>query len=111
MVRKPTEEALRLKLALQKLGIFVEEEVGDGFKHVDLSIPASRIDIEIDGRQHLTNPYQILSDLNRSHYSDVDGYATIHIPNELIRIDLGGIASAIAEASKIKEDKLNLKHL
>lgn len=101
--RRPTKEAKILKEALEKLGLRVLVEVSDGFKHVDLAIPASRINIEIDGIQHLINPYQILSDLKRAHYSDLLGYDTIHIQNELIRTELGAIASAIAEAAKIKE--------
>ena len=67
MYRQPTPEAVLLKTALEKLGLRVMVEVDDGFKHIDLSIPDSRINIEIDGLQHLTDPYQILSDLKRAH--------------------------------------------
>ena len=80
-----SKESRDLKLALEKLGIKVIAEFDDGHKHIDLRIQESRIDIEVDGNQHLTNPYQIISDLKRSHYSDMDGYDTIHITNESVR--------------------------
>jgi very-short-patch-repair endonuclease len=106
MFRKPTRLASELKEALEKLGIRVLAEVNDGYKTIDLTIPSARINIEVDGNQHLTNPYQILSDLKRDHYSDDMGYDTIHITNESIRSNLGGIVSALAEASKIREESL-----
>lgn len=109
MYKKPTPEALDLKNALERLGIRVLAEVDDGYKHIDLSIPDARINIEVDGNQHLTDPYRILSDLKRSHYSDDKGYDTIHITNKSIHSNLGGIASALAEASKIREEQLKQK--
>src|SRR5689334_3065616 len=84
MYKQPTKEAIALKEALEKLGIRVLAEVDDGHKHIDLAIPSARINIEVDGGYHLTNPYQILADLKRSHYSDDLGYDTIHISNEAI---------------------------
>ena len=106
MYRKSTKEALDLKIELEKLGVRVLAEVDDGYKHVDLAIPEARINIEVDGARHLVDPYQILSDLKRTHYSDDIGYATIHIPNAFIHSDIGAIASAIAEAAKIRGDQL-----
>lgn len=106
MFKHSTKTATLLKEALEKLGVRVLTEVSDGFKHIDLAIPDSRINIEVDGNQHLTDPYQILKDLNRTHYSEKLGYSTIHIPNEEIYSNLGGIASAIAEAAKIREEQL-----
>jgi very-short-patch-repair endonuclease len=107
--KEPTPEALGLKTALEKLGIRVLVEVDDHHKHIDLAIPDSRINIEVDGTQHLTDPYQILSDLKRSHYSDKLGYDTVHITNHSINNDLGGIASALAEAAKIRENQIKVK--
>ncbi len=106
MFRKPTKEALLLKDALEKLGVRVLVEVPDGHKRVDLALPDSRINIEVDGDHHLTDATQIVKDLSRAHFSDDLGYATIHIPNSAIHNNLGGIASALAEASKIREDQL-----
>lgn len=106
MNRYPSSEALLLYKALEKLGLRVLKEVSDGHKHVDLAIPSALINIEVDGEQHLTDPYQILSDLSRAHFSDDLGYETIHVPNVLIHKNLGGIASAIAEAAKIREEQM-----
>lgn len=104
MYKKSTKEADDLKIALEKLGIEVLAEVDDGYKHIDLAIPKSKINIEVDGDRHLTDAHQIMSDLKRSHYSNQLGYDTIHIPNSAIHENLGGIASALAEAAKIREE-------
>ena len=109
MFIEPTIEAKDLKAALEKLGLRVLAEVGDGHKHVDLSIPSARINIEVDGSHHLYDPYQILKDLDREHGSDDLGYYTIHIPNKEIHENLGGIASAIGEAAAIRTEKLRTK--
>lgn len=109
-MRKPTPEAQALKEALEKHGLRVLVEVGaDGHKHVDLAIPAARLNIEVDGNQHLTSAHQILSDLKREHGSDQLAYDTIHIPNAQIHSELEAIASALAEAAKVREAELNLK--
>lgn len=88
MFIQPTSQALKLKSELEKRGVRVLVEVNDsGHKHIDLAIPDARINIEVDGRQHYENPFQIMSDLKRSHYSDEKGYDTIHIPNIFIDND------------------------
>jgi very-short-patch-repair endonuclease len=100
--RAPTPEALALKQALEKRGVRILAEIDDGYKHIDLAIPAARLNIEVDGRQHYENPHQIISDLKRTHYSDDLGYDTIHIPNTFIHDDLEKIADALAEATRIR---------
>lgn len=102
----PSKEALDLKKALEEKGIRVYKELDDGYKHIDLTIPKAKINIEIDGIQHLINPHQILSDLSRGYYSHKNGYDTMHIPNEMIRKHLKEISEALAEASKIRESKI-----
>jgi very-short-patch-repair endonuclease len=111
MLRQPTPQAIKLRGELEKRGIRVLTEVDDGHKHIDLGIPDARINIEVDGRQHYEDPHQIMSDLKRSHYSDDRGYDTIHIPNVFIDNDqdLQKVADALAEASKIREQKLRDK--
>ena len=109
MYHKPTKEENDLKEALEKLGIRVLSQVSDSHKVIDLAIPSARINIEVDGSQHVTDTYQILSDLKREHYSDDLGYDTIHITNQAIHTNLGGIASALAEASKIREEGFGKK--
>lgn len=109
MRKKPTPEEKLLKKALENLGVFVMSQVPDGYKHIDLAIPAAKINIEVDGPKHLTNAHQIVSDLMRSHYSDDLGYYTIHIPNEYIHSDLDKIAKALAEAAKIRAEQIKSK--
>lgn len=105
----PTKEAQDLKIALEKLGARVLVEVFDEHKRIDLTIPAAKINIEVDGIHHLTDANQIVADLNRSYYSNKLGYNTIHIPNKLIHTDLEEIASALAKAARIREEQLNQK--
>ena len=106
--RAPTKEAADLKEELEKRGIKVLVEVNDGYKTVDLGIPGAKLNIEIDGIQHLTSPQQIVADLARGYYSNKLGYNTMHIPNEMIRLHLEAIANALAEASKIREQKIHI---
>ena len=98
-----TKEALLLKEALERLGIRVLAEVDDGHKHIDLTIPSARINIEVDGERHLTDPYQILADLKRSHYSDDLGYDTIHISNDAIHTDV-----SLVLVVAVSNDKFNV---
>jgi very-short-patch-repair endonuclease len=109
MNKQSTPEALALKVALEGLNIRVHAELWDGHKHIDLTIPDAHINIEIDGVQHLTDPYQILADISRAHYSDELGYNTLHIHNDEIRSNLEKVAVAIAEAAKIQQAKLEGK--
>ncbi len=104
----PTREANDLKEALQKRGVRVYVELDDGFKHIDLALPKAKINIEVDGIKHLTDPKQILADLGRGYYSHKSGYNTMHIPNEMIHKHLEDIADALAEVSKIREHKLRV---
>jgi very-short-patch-repair endonuclease len=106
-MNKPTYYANKLKQLLRKLGIKVDEEVYDGYKHVDLSIDSAKLDIEVDGMHHLTDSQQIVTDIKRSNYSREDGYETIHVHNMDIKQDAGGIASALAEVSAIREEDLD----
>lgn len=91
--------------ALKKLKVHFKAESFDGHKHVDIVIPDSKIAIEVDGRQHVSDAKQILSDLDRSHNSSVKGFDTIHVTNHDIYENVGGVASAIAEASAIRKEK------
>ena len=106
--RSPTAEARFLKEALEKRGVKVYVELHDGFKTVDLAIPRAKINVEVDGIQHLTDPKQILADLGRGYYSHKNGYDTMHIPNEMVRTHLDEIAEALAEASKMRERKIHV---
>lgn len=107
---KPAYYANVLKKYLQKLGLKVESEVYDGYKHIDLSIDSGKLDIEVDGVQHLTDPNQIVTDLKRSNYSREDGYETIHIHNVDLKRDSDAkdIAKAIAIVAEKREKDLSI---
>jgi very-short-patch-repair endonuclease len=108
---QPTYYAKLLEKYLKKLGIKVEEEVNrDGFKHVDLSVPTAKLDIEVDGSQHLTDPDQIMTDYTRAYYSREAGYETLHVHNKDLEEDkeARAIASAIAEVSATREEAFDI---
>ena len=92
----PTTEALALKEALEERGVKVYKELHDGFKTIDLALPKAKINIEVDGIQHLTDPKQILADLGRGYYSHKNGYDTMHIQNEMIHSHLEEISEALS---------------
>jgi very-short-patch-repair endonuclease len=104
----PTPEAIDLKQALEKNGVRVYIELDDGHKHIDLTIPRAKINVEIDGVKHLLDHDKILADLSRDYYSHLNGYDTMHISNEMIHKHLPKIAYALAEASKIRERKMHI---
>jgi very-short-patch-repair endonuclease len=70
-----TPDSEKLKKELEKLNIRVlagvkeRDEDGDVVKPIDLAIPAARLNIEVDGRHHLTSSRQIRADLERATYS------------------------------------------
>jgi very-short-patch-repair endonuclease len=103
---KPTKEAADLKDELIKRGVKVYVELNDGYKRVDLALPGAKLNIEVDGIQHLTDPRQIVSDLARGYYSSKLGYDTMHIPNEMVRKHLQQIAEALATTAKIRQQQL-----
>jgi very-short-patch-repair endonuclease len=89
MSRNTTLHQRKLFNALLARGVPAEMEEGDGHKHVDIGIPSARIYIEVDGLHHLTSAEQILCDITRDHYSDDEGKATIHVPNEFLDFAAG----------------------
>lgn len=103
---KPTRYAEKLMKALSNLGVRFHKEVKIGDKYIDIGIPSSRIDIEVDGRQHLTDAKHILNDLEKSHQAHLKGYDTVHITNHDIYKNVDGVADAIAQASEIREAEL-----
>lgn len=98
----PTEQAKRLHDALLKHGITAELEHSDGHKTVDLCIKEARFYIEVDGLHHLTHADQIIADLKRDHYSDNEGFETLHIPNAIFKNEriFESIVEAIVGAVK-----------
>ena len=97
---EPTPQAKRLHEALNKRDIHNELEFDDGYKHTDISIPWARLNLEIDGKYHLTDPEHLFRDLKRDSYSHLDGIDTIRIPNSYIDNDLDKVANSIAEVAR-----------
>jgi len=105
-----THYAKLLKRCLEKLGLRVEEEVNDGYKHIDLSIDSGKLDIEVDGMHHLTDPHQIVADIERAKYSREDGYETIRVHNMDLKKEeyAEDIAEAIAGVVEKREEDLSV---
>jgi very-short-patch-repair endonuclease len=97
---KITPQARRLSDALRERGIKNKLEAYDGYKHVDISIPWARLNIEIDGKQHLLNSKQLYSDLKRDSYSHEDETSTIRISNETVDKNLDELADSIARVAR-----------
>jgi very-short-patch-repair endonuclease len=95
-----TPQARKLSDALKKRGIRHNLEDYDGYKHVDISIPWAKLNIEIDGRQHLLNAKQLYSDLERDSFSHEEEIRTIRIPNEMIERNLDELADSLARVAR-----------
>lgn len=91
----PTKEAVMLNNALRSVGIETILEHHDGHKCVDIYIPKAKTYIEVDGLHHYTDLEQIRADFARDHFSDDDGFHTLHIPNEAVRTQAIKIARAL----------------
>lgn len=98
---KSTPQASALHAALLKRRIKCQLEAFDGHKHVDISIPWAKLDIEVDGMHHYTDPKQMRADLDRSYYSSQnDEFDTIHVPNIVVEQYLDKVADAIADVAR-----------
>jgi very-short-patch-repair endonuclease len=106
-MKQPAAYAIKLMDALKKLGVHFIPEANDGHKHIDIRIPNAKLDVEVDGIQHLINPDQIITDIKRTDYSRVDGYETMRVHNTDLKEETGAIASAIAEVAAMREEELN----
>lgn len=94
-----TPQAEMLYNALIKRGIKCEKEKWDGYKHIDIAITWAKINIEVDGNQHYTDPKQMIADYKRNYYSNLKGYQTIRLPNFIIEQDLDEVADSIAQVA------------
>jgi hypothetical protein len=98
---QPTPQAVNLYNALMGRKIHCILEAWDEHKHIDISIPWAKIDIEVDGLQHYTNPEQIKADFERSWYSTMDDdFDTFHVPNMIIDQHLDQVADALAVVAR-----------
>lgn len=91
-----TDETISLYFSLRKRNIGAVLEKFDGYKTIDIAVTEAKLNIEVDGRQHNTNPKQAFSDLQRTYYALKKGYFTLRIPNTLVREKLEDTADYIS---------------
>jgi len=106
-----TKEAIKLFEVLVKMGFNAQLEKYDGHKHIDIAIPDKKVNIEVDGMQHVYSEKQALSDLKRTFYSWKKGYVTLRIPNKLIEesaYETAGYIKKFLEASAEQLEKEEL---
>ncbi|MGC4034780.1 MAG: DUF559 domain-containing protein [Chitinophagaceae bacterium] len=106
---KSTTEARLLYAALKKRGVPAELEKFDGHKTIDIAVTDAKVNIEVDGGQHNSNPNQALSDLKRTLYSFKKGYLTLRIPNTLIQNHLDKAADYITDFLMTSRDELDFE--
>lgn len=83
-----TPQAKALQYELLKMGIKASLERFTNREQIVISIPESKITIEIEGNSTQSNANDPKQDLQRTHYSLVNGHYTIRIPNSLIKSNL-----------------------
>ncbi len=103
-MRAPTKYVIELRNALESRGVKTEVEHDDGHKRIDLYLKEARLNIEVDGIQHVTNPEQIMKDFRRDHFSELEGIYTLHISNYIVNHHLKALADAIKEV--VEERKI-----
>jgi very-short-patch-repair endonuclease len=111
IAEKATKSAIKLYFALKERGIHdLELEKYDGYKHIDIAVVKSHINIEIDGGHHNFDKKQALSDLKRTYYSFIKGYFTLRIPNRLTEDNiLDETADYIADMLEIGKEKIPMR--
>ena len=106
--RIPTDQARLLynELINNNVNAILEypDRYPEGVKYIDIGIPDSHLYIEVDGKDHFNNSDTIETYLKRDHYAEVDGFQTIHIPNQSIDEDVKRIARAIAKVVKHRRE-------
>jgi len=101
-----TPQAIKLHEALKERGIHNELEPFDGHKHVDISIPSAKLNLEIDGKYHLTDPEHLFRDLERDSFSHKKGISTIRIPNYFVDRHLPELADSIVEVARKRKNEI-----
>lgn len=102
---KATPKATQLYFELKRRGIKAHLEKWDGYKSIDIAIPQFKLNIEVDGGQHNSDPDQALADLQRTYYSFLKGYLTLRIPNSLIKWNLEEAVNYIEKFIANKDER------
>ncbi|MGE0567601.1 MAG: DUF559 domain-containing protein [Bacteroidia bacterium] len=100
-----TDTSITLYFALKKLGVPAILESNDGHKTIDISVPDAKVHIEVDGKHHVHNSKQALSDLQRTFHSLREGFYTLRIPNSLIISNLDQAAKLVTDCLIENRDK------
>lgn len=95
-----TPQAIKLATALKEKGITSELEAFEGDKHVSIVLPEAKLYLEVDVKNHLTDPEHLFRDLQRDACSHDEGVDTVHIPDIYVDSALDEITDAIAEVAK-----------
>ncbi|MFC1925075.1 DUF559 domain-containing protein [Chloroflexota bacterium] len=103
---KGTHQQEKLCRALRAAGYQAYMELFDGFKHIDIAIPALKLNIEVDGLQHIHDRRQRTADRKREGYSFSKGYDTIRVLNSKIDNDFKVTATRIINI--LNERAINL---
>lgn len=104
-ITRSTPQALKIHEALRLKGIPSELEKWDHYKHIDIAITSSKINIEIDGEQHNKDENQALADLKRTYYSYEKGYFTLRIPNRVIDENLDEVIVWILKYIEVRKGR------
>ncbi len=105
--KQPTPEAHALYKALKERGVPAEYEKWDGYKHIDIAVVESKVNIEVDGSHHNFKSKQALSDLKRTIHSFKKGYVTLRIPNALVKENLDETADYIVKLLNESNEQLD----
>ncbi len=97
---KVTPQAKALYDALKRRRVKCRLEAYDGYKHIDIRIEDARLDIEIDGKQHILNYKQLSSDVKRTEGSQEDDFHTLRYSNTEIDEYVEQIADNIAKLAR-----------
>ena len=92
-----TKETINLYFSLRERGVPAELEKFDGYKTTDIAVVEARVNIEVDGPQHVNNADQAFADLQRTFYSFKKGFLTLHIPDVLVKQNLNQTADYVTE--------------
>jgi hypothetical protein len=106
MAGKISPNAILLCEKLHSKGIIdAQLEYPDGPKHVDIGIPSAMLFIEVQDISHFTSSKRIISDFNREHYSDKEGFKTFFVTNQILENKdlLEKVANALVDVIEIRK--------
>jgi very-short-patch-repair endonuclease len=102
-----TKETINLYLLLKQKDLHVELEKYDGHKTTPITATDARVNIEVDGSQHNSDPFVALSDLQNTCSDFRNGYLTLRIPKTLIKKHLRETAYYIFQFLLLRKQNLS----